>query len=153
MVIALAKKKKVTAIDFNSTAPAAAKADMFPLDAKGAVKDGMNVHGWLAVGVPGIPAGLQLSLDRYGTQTFRTLVQPAIRYARDGFPVPAGLAATIQSARAGLLKDPASAKLFFDGAEPLTRRTWRPIRRGKWNPCGWIGAATRSIRLRSRPAD
>src|SRR6185295_16897 len=39
MIIALAGGKKVTAIDFNTVAPAAARADMFPLDEKGAVKD------------------------------------------------------------------------------------------------------------------
>src|SRR3954466_5502448 len=38
---------KVTCIDFNSEAPAAARADMFPLDAKGNVKGGVNKHGWL----------------------------------------------------------------------------------------------------------
>ena len=44
---------KVTAIDFNSTAPAAATPDMFPADEKGAVKGNVNTHGWLAAGVPG----------------------------------------------------------------------------------------------------
>src|SRR5205085_834534 len=50
MVIALATKKTVTAIDFNSTAPAAAGPDMFLLDASGAVKGRVNEHGWLAAG-------------------------------------------------------------------------------------------------------
>src|SRR5207302_3657707 len=47
---------KVVAIDFNSTAPGAARADMFPLDKRGAVRDRVNTHGWLAAGVPGTPA-------------------------------------------------------------------------------------------------
>src|SRR4051812_47633400 len=34
-IIGLAGGRKITAIDFNSTAPAAARADMFPLDEKG----------------------------------------------------------------------------------------------------------------------
>ena len=38
LVIALADGSKVTAIDFNSVAPAAGRADMFPLDHDGAVK-------------------------------------------------------------------------------------------------------------------
>src|SRR5436189_5723608 len=37
MVFALAGGKKSTAIDFNSTAPAAARANMFPVDDRGAV--------------------------------------------------------------------------------------------------------------------
>jgi gamma-glutamyltranspeptidase/glutathione hydrolase len=49
---------KVAAIDFNSTAPAAARADMFPLDTRGHVRGGVNDTGWLAAGVPGTLAGL-----------------------------------------------------------------------------------------------
>src|SRR5437762_7229952 len=66
MIIALAGGKKITAIDFNSTAPAAARPDMFPLDEKGAVKRRLNFYGWQAAGVPGTLAGLQLALARYG---------------------------------------------------------------------------------------
>src|SRR5262249_2322341 len=47
MVIALAGGKKVTAIDFNSAAPAAARPDMFPLDDQGQVRGQVNSVGWL----------------------------------------------------------------------------------------------------------
>jgi gamma-glutamyltranspeptidase/glutathione hydrolase len=119
MVIALAGGKKVTAIDFNSTAPAAAREDLFPLNEKGEVKDGVNVHGWLATGVPGTLAGMQLALDRYGTLPFRKVVQPAIRYARDGFEVSANFASAVKGARAQLLKDAGSARLLLNKGEPL----------------------------------
>jgi gamma-glutamyltranspeptidase/glutathione hydrolase len=112
---------KVTAIDFNSAAPAAARPDLYPLTDKGTVRDDVNSVGWLAVGVPGTLAGLQLALDRYGTRPFRELVQPAIRYARDGFPVNAGLAAAARSARAQLAQDPGAARLLLPGGEPLTK--------------------------------
>src|SRR5438552_3245619 len=81
MVIAVPEGPKITAIDFNSAAPAAARADMFPLDKDGGVKDRINQLGWLAAGVPGTLAGLQLALDRYGSQPFPKLVQPAIGFA------------------------------------------------------------------------
>src|SRR5436190_22175137 len=55
---------KVTSIDFNSAAPAAARPDMFSLDAKERVKDDANMHGWLSAGVPGTMAGLQYALDK-----------------------------------------------------------------------------------------
>ena len=58
---------KVSSIDFNSAAPAAARPDMFPLDAAGRVQGGVNSHGWLAAGVPGTLAGLQRALDRFGS--------------------------------------------------------------------------------------
>jgi gamma-glutamyltranspeptidase/glutathione hydrolase len=109
----------VSAIDFNMAAPAAAKPDLFPLDEKGAVTGNVNSHGWLAAGVPGVLAGLQLALDKLGTKTFPELVKPAIRSARDGFPIPRGLANAIKTARGRFAKDPGSAKLFLRNGEPL----------------------------------
>jgi gamma-glutamyltranspeptidase/glutathione hydrolase len=110
---------KVLAIDFNSAAPAALKPDTFSLDEKGNVKDDLNRHGWLAAGVPGVLAGLQRALDTFGTRSFAEVVKPAIRFARDGFPVSKNFAAAIKGARARLAKDPGSAKLFFVKGEPL----------------------------------
>ena len=83
-MIALAGGKKITAIDFNSAAPAAARADMFPLDAAGRVKGNVNVTGWLAAGVPGTLAGLDLALQRYGTRTLRDVLAPAIDLCEKG---------------------------------------------------------------------
>jgi gamma-glutamyltranspeptidase/glutathione hydrolase len=119
MVIASPDGKTATAIDFNSAAPALAREDMFPLNDKGQVKDNVHLVGWLAAGVPGTLAGMQLALDRYGTQPFRKLVQPAITFARDGFAVRTGFANATRAARAQLLKDAGSAKLLLDKGEPL----------------------------------
>jgi gamma-glutamyltranspeptidase/glutathione hydrolase len=110
---------RVTAIDFNSTAPAAARPGMFPLDKGGKVKGQANTFGWLAAGVPGTLAGLQLALDRHGTRTFAELVRPAVRHARDGFPVPRGLANTLRAGRDRLARDPGSRRLFFRKGLPL----------------------------------
>ena len=111
---------KATAIDFNSAAPAAAREDMYPLDKQGHVRGAVNQYGWLAAGVPGTLAGLQLALDRFGTQPLSKLIEPAIRFARDGFVVNAGLARAIRGAAAQLERDPASARLFFTSGKPLT---------------------------------
>ena len=111
---------KVSAIDFNSTAPAALKPDAFAADAQGKVKDNINMYGWLAAGVPGVLAGLQLALDTFGSKPFAELVKPAIRFAKEGFPISKGSAAAIQSAKARLGRDAGSAKLFFVKNEPLT---------------------------------
>jgi gamma-glutamyltranspeptidase/glutathione hydrolase len=110
---------KVFAIDFNSTAPVAAKPDMYPADEKGVVKDRVNAHGWLAAGVPGVLGGLQLAIDKFGTKTFAEAVEPAIRFARDGFPVRRGLAAAIKGAAGRFARDPGSAKLFLKNGQPL----------------------------------
>ena len=125
MTIARARGN-VTAIDFNSAAPLAARADMFPLGADGTVKGEANTYGWLAAGVPGTLAGIQLAIDRYGTKPFRTLVQPAIRVARDGFTLREGQINTLRTATPHLLKDPASVKLLLkDGAPPQAGTLYR----------------------------
>jgi gamma-glutamyltranspeptidase / glutathione hydrolase len=112
---------KVTSIDFNSTAPAAARPDMFPLDDKGQVKGNVNSTGWLAAGVPGTLAGLQLALDKYGTLPFARVVQPAIRLARNGFPVQHSFAYWQQTAMTHIARDPESMRLFTRNGKPLKR--------------------------------
>jgi gamma-glutamyltranspeptidase/glutathione hydrolase len=110
---------KVTAIDFNSTAPAAARDDMFPVGENGAVKDEINAYGWLAAGVPGTLAGMQLAADKYGTMLISELLKPAISYAREGFVVSKRLAAAIKVAAPRFAKDLASARLFLKDGQPL----------------------------------
>src|SRR4051812_38655873 len=105
---------KLTSIDFNSEAPKAARADMFPLDAKGNVKGNINKHGWLAAGVPATLAGVQLALDKYGSMPLARLVQPAIRQALDGFPLT--LAPT-----EFMRHDTGSVRLFSRNGKLLTK--------------------------------
>lgn len=117
--LALAGGRKVVAIDFNSTAPAAAREDLYPLDDNGAVRGRVNFHGWLAAGVPGTLAGLQLILDGYGRRSFREAVQPAIAMARDGTTVNAAFAQTLSGMVANLRRDPGMAQLYLRDNEPL----------------------------------
>jgi len=119
MTIALASQKKIISIDFNSTAPAAAREDMYPLDEKGEVKDRANFYGWRAVGVPGTLAGFQLALDRYGTRSFLELVQPAIEVARNGFVINPIFANTLRLTSRRMKSDPGSSKIFLKDGEPL----------------------------------
>lgn len=114
MILALANGK-VTSIDFNSTAPMAAKADLF---ATSGAKGGYAQRGWLSAGVPGTMAGIQLALDLYGTRSLSDLIQPAIRHIRDGFPIAAGPASAIRRLEKQLRKDPGSAGLLFPGGQP-----------------------------------
>lgn len=95
MLIYLADRRQTIAIDFAMAAPRAARPDMYELlDATSpsmfgwrAVRDDANIHGPLSIAVPGTVAGLALAAERYGTMPLRELMQPAIRYARQGFPV------------------------------------------------------------------
>jgi gamma-glutamyltranspeptidase/glutathione hydrolase len=128
MILALEHGQKITAIDFNSAAPAAMTADFFAPSKKGIdekqIRD--QRHGWLASGVPGILAGLQLAIDRYGSRSFGQLVQPAIAITRDGFVLPASVANVIKTHQATFTKDAGSKKLYLtDGTPPQRGSTFR----------------------------
>jgi len=77
-------------IDFREKAPAAATANMY-LDAQGNVipdssKDS-SVVGYKSIGVPGSVAGLVYAEKRYGKLSIEKVMAPAIKFARDGFPL------------------------------------------------------------------
>ncbi len=71
-------------LDYRERAPAAASAAMY-LDAKGEVVPGASTIGARAVAVPGTVMGLWQLHHRFGVLPWKKLVEPAIRYARDGF--------------------------------------------------------------------
>jgi gamma-glutamyltranspeptidase/glutathione hydrolase len=75
---------EVVAIDGRETAPGAADRDMYVR--RGVAEDASSV-GALAVGTPGMVAGLALTLERYGTLPLAQVMAPAIRLARDGFAI------------------------------------------------------------------
>jgi len=86
---------KVTTFDGRETAPASATPDMF-LDANGQVRPKSQViPGGLSVGVPGVVAMLEMAHKKYGRLPWAKLFEPAIKLARDGFPVGPKLAGTI----------------------------------------------------------
>ncbi|MGA3089100.1 MAG: gamma-glutamyltransferase [Terriglobales bacterium] len=77
-------------IDYREKAPAAATENMY-LDAQGNVlpesSPGSSVVGYRAVGVPGSVAGLVYAEKQYGKLPLEKVMGPAIRLARDGFPL------------------------------------------------------------------
>ena len=117
-VLAVDSGKQIVAIDGNSSSPAAMQADVFRAVAEGTDKDRINEVGWLAAGVPGLLAGLQLAIDRFGTLSIGELFQPAIEIARNGFPLSAQLATLIRSNKY-LERDPGSRRLYFPDGDSL----------------------------------
>ncbi len=81
MVLRLANGD-VHALDFRETAPRAAHRDMYLKDGK--VVPGLSTEGPLAVGVPGVVAGYDLALRRFGTMPLKEILAPAIRLAEQG---------------------------------------------------------------------
>jgi gamma-glutamyltranspeptidase/glutathione hydrolase len=103
-------------IDFRETAPAAASPGMFLRDGKYDFDLHHNSH--LSVGVPGTVAGLHLAWKTYGTLPWPRLVEPAIRLARDGFPVTEGLARSLESVIDDFRRHPGSRAQFTKDGEP-----------------------------------
>ena len=110
---------RIEALDFDTRAPAAARADLFAVDSSGEVPNQVNRWGWLAAGVPGNLAGLELLHRRHGTRPLGELMQPAIRLAREGFVVTKEFAGAVKSAAEQLSQDPGSRKLYFRDDRPL----------------------------------
>lgn len=74
--------KSIEALDFREIAPKATSPQFYLDKAKNASMDGA-----LAVGVPGVPAGLWALHKKYGKLHWSRLFKPAIRLANKGFRV------------------------------------------------------------------
>jgi len=82
-----AAAETLTSYDGRETAPAGATPELF-LDANGApLPRDAAMHSGLSIGVPGVLAALKLVHDEYGKLPWAALFQPAIKIAREGFPV------------------------------------------------------------------
>ncbi|MGA2946320.1 MAG: gamma-glutamyltransferase [Candidatus Sulfotelmatobacter sp.] len=76
-------------LDYREKAPAAAKADMY-LDAQGNVIENASTIGYKAIGVPGSVAGMVYAEQEFGKLTLKQVMAPAIRLAREGYPLSWG---------------------------------------------------------------
>jgi gamma-glutamyltranspeptidase / glutathione hydrolase len=70
-------------LDFREKAPKAATRDMY-LDERGNVIPNASLIGYKAIGVPGSVAGLVYAQKHWGRLPLKTVMQPAIRLARQG---------------------------------------------------------------------
>ena len=81
-----ARTGKDVFVDARETAPAAATPDKY-LDKTGGLDRDRAENGPWAAGIPGLPAALVHVAENYGRLPLRQTLQPAIRIAREGFPV------------------------------------------------------------------
>ena len=108
-----------TMLDAREKAPGAATRDMY-LDAAGNPIAHASIDGPLAAAIPGEPAAFDYLARKFGKLPLKHSLQPAIRLARDGFPLYARLQGAIRYKRELLLRSPDAAKVFLtaDGAVP-----------------------------------
>lgn len=123
-------------VDFGMRAAAAARPDMYELeggtdrpDAGGLrfsrnyawplVKEQANVYGHAAIAVPGTATGLAAALERWGTMSLEQALLPAIRLARDGFPVGHHFVLMLVSGRPIMTRYPATRQTYYPDGHPL----------------------------------
>ncbi|MER9134567.1 gamma-glutamyltransferase [Mesorhizobium sp. M0768] len=106
------KDGRSTFLDFRERAPLAATKTMY-LDKDGKPVKGASLDGYLAVGVPGSVAGFEMAREKYGTLSRQDLLAPAIRFAKEGFVLEQGDAASLQGGAERLARDPAAAAIFL----------------------------------------
>jgi len=80
------KQHKIIMLDGRETAPAKAHRDMY-LDQAGNYIAKSSVDGPLAAGIPGTVAAMVLLSEKYGNLPLQQVLQSAIKYAEQGFPV------------------------------------------------------------------
>ena len=137
-LIYVAKEKKVYQLNASGIAPAGLTlAHMNSLGYKADPANfgpgsGMPSGGILTVTVPGSLWGWQEVLTRFGTKTFHDVLQPAVDYADQGFPVTEEIAAGWRMKNALPLAgcctrvDPDAVNTFYvNGKPPVTGTIFR----------------------------
>jgi gamma-glutamyltranspeptidase / glutathione hydrolase len=122
ILIYLAKTGEIKALNASGRAPYAATLDYFHEKKIAAIPDG----GMLPVTVPGALDGWALVTERYGTMNLGELLQPAIRYAAEGFPVAEKAAHEWHKAAGKLSAHPNSAAQYLmNGRAPKAGEIFR----------------------------
>ena len=106
-----------TMVDAREVAPGAATRNMF-LDQDGNVVRGLSIESALAAGIPGEAAGFAYLAKTYGRLPLQTSMQPAIKLAREGFPLNERLRGGIEAKKNTLRKGAASKVFLQDGVAP-----------------------------------
>ncbi len=114
----IAKTGKDVFIDARETAPAAVTAEEY-LGKDGKLDHDKALNGALAAGIPGAPAGWAYLAQHYGRLPLKTSLAPAIRIARDGFPVYPRMLSEYAEQRDVMRRWPATTAIFEPQGHPL----------------------------------
>lgn len=108
-----ARENRLRAYDGRETAPAAARSERF-LDSAGKPLPFFEAAvGGRSVGVPGLPALLDLVYRNHGRTLWPRLFAPALRLAVEGFPMSPRLHKLLAEDRF-LRDDPAARRLYYE---------------------------------------
>jgi gamma-glutamyltranspeptidase/glutathione hydrolase len=101
--------------DYREVAPGKATRDMYIRDGK-LIPDASTL-GYRSIAVPGTVAGLELALKTHGTLKLADVLAPAIRLAKDGFPVSEKLAAQLLEEKSALQQFAISKRIFLNNGQ------------------------------------
>lgn len=119
-IVWLAKEQKLVAL--NASGRAGSLMTRETLQARG-FRPGSQ-QGVMSVTVPGALAGWDTLVRSYGRRTLAQALQPAIAYARDGFPVSPIIAAQWANETRFLQRDSAAAATFLPGGHAPKAGEW-----------------------------
>lgn len=117
MVVYLTKMEKPTLFEFMSRVPEEAGLNNTSLLVNGRYPQ----DGPVLANIPGTTAGMHAAWKKYGSGkvTWKDILAPAIRAAKDGYEVSEGLATTLATEREHFQKYEGSKALFFRNGQPL----------------------------------
>lgn len=120
MLVYLADKKQVIAIDYREKAPAQASRDMYLDQNQNVIPKLSTFHG-LAIGVPGTVMGLEHARKKYGTLSRQQLIAPAIKLAKQGIVVTPDLSNSLSALQNRLSQWSETKAIFYknDGSNYL----------------------------------
>ncbi|OMO91578.1 Gamma-glutamyltranspeptidase [Corchorus olitorius] len=113
MVVRSSSTSETLAFDSRETAPLAASQNMYANDINS------KYRGALSMGVPGEIAGLHEAWLRYGRLAWRTLFEPAIKLAKEGFLVAPYLGKSIASNADLIRNDPGLWQVYAPNGKLL----------------------------------
>ena len=113
-----AKSGRDVFVDARETSPASATPDRF-LDKDGNLDRDRAQNGPWAAGIPGLPAMLVHVAEKYGRLPLSQSLAPAIRIARDGFPVYGRMARGYAAKRKVMDRYPGTRAVFSPNGKPI----------------------------------
>ena len=125
MIVHMTATGKTVALDYGHRAPRAATADMFQV--VGQVETGNGIYevegransvGHLAVGVPGVTAGMCRAHELFGSLPLEQLLEPAVHYAREGFEADSTTCLMIAQTMRELVEYGEAGRVFLPGGYP-----------------------------------
>ncbi len=115
-IVYSARDKKIHGLNASGRAPAAMTLEAF----KQRGLQRIPLRGELSVSVPGVVDGWSELLTKHGTRTMAQALEPAIKYAREGYAVSEIISEQRTSVEALLAKDPnAAAAFLINGKAPV----------------------------------